>query len=172
MPGDVPAGQAHRGCACKVFDDTRVAEVLLGHQNHHGADEGASPQHRSQVHQDRYFWVMISVRPGELQMATDLSVRMEQSNRRTSAPGSPQGDGAEIKEESQQQPGQRCAGEAEIRAIRSGGWRLSCALSTDGDGVCRDAQKVQAEKMDEEEPSVLVHPREPSQEEFCDPLIL
>lgn len=105
-------------------------------------------------------------------MATDLSMRMEQSNRRTSAPGSPQGDGAEIKEESQQQPGQRCAGEAEIRAIRSGGWRLSCALSTDGDGVCRDAQKVQAEKMDEEEPSVRVHPREPSQEEFCDPVIL
>lgn len=60
-------------------------------------------------------------------MATDLSVRTEQSNvmktyRRTSAPGSPQGDGAEIKEETQQQPGQKCAGEAEIRAIgRSGG---------------------------------------------------
>lgn len=53
-----------------------------------------------------------------------------------------------------------------------GGWRLSCALSADGDGVCRDDQKVQAEKMDEEEPPVLVHPRESSQEEFCDPLIL
>lgn len=50
-----------------------------------------------------------------------------------------------------------------------GEWRLSCALSVDGDGVCCDDQKVQAEKIDEEEPSVLVHPRESSQDEFCDP---